>query len=46
MGRNLNGYYVEILDGLTEDDMVAFPYGKNVKVGAPAEEGDYSDLYA
>lgn len=46
VGRNLNGYYVEILDGLTEDDMVAFPYGKNVKAGAPAEEGDYSDLYA
>lgn len=45
VGRNLNGYYVEILDGLTEDDMVAFPYGKNVKAGAPAEEGDYSDLY-
>lgn len=46
VGRNLNGYYVEILNGLTEDDMVAFPYGKNVKAGAPAEEGDYSDLYA
>ena len=45
VGRNLNGYYVEILDGLTEDDMIAFPYGKNVKAGAPAEEGDYSDLY-
>lgn len=46
VGRNLNGYYVEILDGLTEDDMIAFPYGKNVKAGAPTEEGDYSDLYA
>ncbi len=45
VGRNLNGYYVEILDGLTEDDMIAFPYGKNVKAGVPAEEGDYSDLY-
>ena len=31
--------------GLTEEDMVAFPYGKNVKDGAIAVEGDMSDLY-
>lgn len=45
VGRALNGYYMEIVDGLSEEDLVAFPYGKNVKPGAPAEEGDYSDMY-
>ncbi len=46
VGKSLNGYYVEIVEGLSEEDMIAFPYGKNVKPGAPAEEGDYSDMYA
>lgn len=45
VGKSMGGYYVEIKDGLTEDDMVAFPYGKNVKPGVPTEEGDYSDMY-
>lgn len=45
VGKSLWGSYTEILSGLTEDDLVAFPYGKNVKEGAPAEEGDVSDLY-
>lgn len=44
-GKSVSGYYTEILEGLTEDDLIAFPYGKNVKAGVPAEEGDYSDLY-
>ena len=44
-GKSVNGYYTEIVDGMTEDDLIAFPYGKNVKAGVPAEEGDYSDLY-
>ena len=43
--HNVVAGYVEIKDGLTEDDMVAFPYGKNVKPGVPTEEGDYSDMY-
>ena len=46
VSKSLNGYYVAIQDGLTEDDMVAFPYGKNVKPGVPTAEGDYSDMYA
>ena len=46
VGRSLNGYYTEILDGLTADDYVAFPYGKNLKPGAPTAEGDYSDMYS
>lgn len=45
VGKSLWGSYTEILSGLTEEDMVAFPYGKNVKVGAKTEEGDLADLY-
>lgn len=44
-GKSLWGSYTEILDGLTADDLVAFPYGKNVRPGVPAVEGDMSDLY-
>ena len=44
-GQSLWGSYTEILDGLTEEDFVAFPYGKNVKPGAEAVEGDLSVLY-
>lgn len=44
-GKALWGSYMEILSGLSEEDMVAFPYGKNVKSGAVAVEGDMSDLY-
>ena len=45
VGKNLWGSYTEILSGLTEEDLIAFPYGKTVKEGAPAQEGDVSDLY-
>ena len=38
-----NGY--EILSGLTESDWIAFPYGKNVKEGAPTREGSVEELY-
>ena len=44
-GKSLWGNYTEILEGLTADDLIAFPYGKNVKPGVNAEEGDMSDLY-
>ncbi len=44
-GKSLWGSYTEIISGLTETDLVAFPYGKNVKDGAPALEGDMDDLY-
>ena len=44
-GKSLWGSYTEILEGLTPEDLVAFPYGKNVKPGAAAAEGDMSDLY-
>jgi len=32
--------------GLTVDDLIAFPYGKNLKEGAPTVESDVSDLYS
>ncbi len=44
-GESLWGSYTEIRSGLTADDYVAFPYGKNVKPGAATEESDLSALY-
>ena len=46
VGKSLWGSYSEILSGLTEEDLLAFPYGKEVKAGAPAVEADISELYA
>lgn len=45
-GKSLYGSYTEILSGITEEDLLAFPYGKNVKEGAPAVEKDISELYS
>ena len=45
IGRSLWGSYTEILEGLSENDLIAFPYGKAVKEGAPTQESDYSTLY-
>lgn len=44
-GANLWGSYVEICSGLTPADLVAFPYGKTVKDGAPTELGTWETLY-
>ena len=44
-GKSLWGSYTEILSGITEEDLIAFPYGKYVKVGAETVESDLSDLY-
>ena len=44
-GKSLWGSYTEILGGITPEDLIAFPYGKNVKAGAVAVEGDMSNLY-
>ena len=44
-GKALWGSYTEITSGLTEEDYLAFPYGKNVKPGARAEIGSMSDFY-
>ena len=45
VGKSLWGSYTEIKSGLTEDDYIAFPYGKTVKEGAPTAEGDLNSLY-
>ena len=44
-GKALWGSYTEILEGLTAEDYIAFPYGKLVVAGAPTREGDLSELY-
>ncbi len=44
-GKSLWGSYTEILEGVGEEDLIAFPYGKNVKPGAEAVESDISVLY-
>ena len=44
-GKSLWGSSIEILSGITTEDKLAFPDGKNVKPGAATAEGDYSTLY-
>lgn len=44
-GKSLWGSYTEILQGVTEEDYIAFPYGRNVKPGAQTAEADLSALY-
>ena len=44
-GRIYWGTTVEITGGLTMDDYIAFPYGKDVKEGAKTEISDLSALY-
>ena len=44
-GRSLWGNYTQITEGLTAEDFIAFPYGKQLKEGAPTEESDPSVLY-
>ena len=44
-GKSLWGSYTEILEGLGEEDLIAFPYGKHVKPGAETVESDLSVLY-
>ena len=44
-GGSLWGSYTEVLSGLTEDDRVAFPYGRSVKPGARAKEAAIEALY-
>ena len=44
-GRDLWGSYTEIRGGLTLDDYVAFPYGKDVTVGAKTAESTPDQFY-
>ena len=45
IGKSLGGYYTQIKSGLTGDDWIAFPYGKNVKEGAATQQADTSELW-
>ena len=45
LGKVLWGSYYEILSPLGEEDYLAFPYGKNLRQGAPTVESDLSALY-
>ena len=44
-GRDLWGNYTEIRGGLSPDEFVAFPYGKNVVPGAKTEEAEAQSFY-
>ena len=44
-GKSLWGSYTQILEGISAEDLIAFPYGKNLKPGAPTQLSDLSELY-
>lgn len=44
-GTIYDGSYIEIRGGLTISDWIAFPYGKDVKAGAPAVQSTTDELY-
>lgn len=44
-GRSLWGSYTQITDGLTGEEYIAFPYGRNIRSGAKTEVSDTSSLY-
>ncbi len=45
-GKSLWGSYIEITSGLTMDDFIAFPYGKDIKEGAETVEAGIEELYS
>ena len=45
VGKSLWGSYKEVLSGIGEEDLIAFPYGKEVVEGADTVESDLSVLY-
>lgn len=44
-GKALYGSYTEIRSGITAEDKVAFPYGKDVKEGSPTKDGNLEEFY-
>lgn len=44
-GRLFWGDAYEIKGGISQEDWIAFPYGKNVKEGAKTKEGSMNQLY-
>ena len=47
VGKTMNGQYMEIVSGLTENDNIAFPYGKNLREGVKTKisEDDSEMIY-
>ena len=47
VGKTMNGQYIEVVSGLTEDDNIAFPYGKNLREGVKTKisEDDSEMIY-
>lgn len=45
-GVSDDGFYTPIYSGVTEMDLFAFPYGKDLREGAPTFEGSDQDLYS
>ena len=45
-GGNLWGSYIKVLDGLTEEDYIAFPYGRSIQDGAKIRYAEISELYS
>ncbi len=45
-GRTFYGSTVEIKEGITLEDKLAFPYGKNVREGAGVREASIEELYS
>ena len=45
VGKSLWGSYTEVLSGITDKDLIAFPYGKDLAEGADTVESDLSVLY-
>ncbi len=43
-GKMVYGFYLEIKSGMSQDDYIAFPYGKDVKEGMNTEIDDSGDL--
>ena len=47
VGKTMNGQYIEVVSGVTEDDNIAFPYGKNLREGVKTKisEDDSEMIY-
>lgn len=45
LGKTVEGSIVEIKSGLTEENFIAFPYGKEVKEGAKTRKAEIDELY-
>ena len=43
--KNFYGSMLEIKSGLTEEDNIAFPYGKKVKEGVKVRHATIEELY-